>query len=183
MGLEVGTLALIATATTSVANLKSQADARQSAAQSRDEQLRAQYEQRAVVASNQAADRRAQIREERVRRARVMQASENSGTAYSSGESGALGSISTQFATNTGRQLGNAQASANISNFQQNAANFNFETQQSLQEAQMFTQLGGLTNSIFDMYAKPQKIIPKTSNAGTTNPQMTTADYLAVRDQ
>ena len=51
---------------------------------------RLQGEQKANAAGKAANERRAQIREERIKRARVMQAAENGGVADSSGESGAL---------------------------------------------------------------------------------------------
>lgn len=155
MGLEIATIAAITAGAGTVASLKSQADARSSAAASADMQRKAQSEQRAVVASQQADDRRSQIREERVRRARIMQSAENTGTAGSSGEAGAVGSLATQFFGNLGTSLAGAQSSANISNFQQSAADFNYSTQKSQQEASLFQQLGGLGKSIFEATYSP----------------------------
>ena len=155
MGLEIATISAIIGGVGTVASLKGQADARSSAAASADMQRRAQSEQRAVVASQQANDRRAQIREERVRRARIMQSSENTGTSGSSGEVGAVGSIATQFFGNLGTSLAGAQSSANISNFQQSAADFNYSTQKSQQEASLFQQIGGLGKSIFEATYSP----------------------------
>lgn len=152
MGLELASF-IVATVAT-VKSIQSQDEAKKAASASADQQRRVQSEQKAVVASQQAADRRAQIREERVRRARILQSSENTGTSFSSGEAGAVGSLSTQYFGNLGTQLGGAQSAANISTFQQNAANFNFESQQSQQEAQMFNQLGNLSGNIFDMAIK-----------------------------
>lgn len=183
MGLEVATLSLIVAGAGTVASVKNQMDARSSAAAAADQQRRAQSEQRAVVASQQAADRRAQIREERVRRARLLQGSENTGTAFSSGETGGVGNIATGYFSNLGTSLGSEQSAANISTFQQNAANFNYETQQSLQESQMFTQLTHLSSNIFDMSAKNNKIIPTTPSTSSSGPNLSTADYLAIRDQ
>lgn len=155
MGLEIATISAIVAGAGTVASLKSQVDARSSAAASADMQRKAKSEQEAVVASQQANDRRAQIREERVRRARILQSAENTGTSGSSGEAGAVGSLATQFFGNLGTSLGNAQSAANISNFQQSAANFNYSTQKSQQEASMFQQLGGLGKNIFEATYSP----------------------------
>lgn len=163
-------------------NIQAQNEARATAAASADEQRKAQSEQNAVRAAQQANDRRAQVREERVRRARILQGSENSGTTGSSGEAGAVGSISTQYFANTGSLLGGAQASANISTFQQNAANFNYSTQKSSQEASIYGQAGQLAGNIFEQAGKIRDIFPVSADT-SSNPTMNTSDYLAIRDQ
>lgn len=156
MGLEVALISAVIGGVGTVASLKAQADSRSSAAASADMQRRSQSEQKASTAAQQANDKRAQIREERVRRARILQSSENTGTDGSSGEAGAVGSIATQFFGNLGTGLGNAQTASNISNFQQSAANFNYSTQKSQQEAGMFQQLGGLGSNIFQATYSPK---------------------------
>ena len=167
-----------------VKGIQAQNEARATAAASADQQRKAQAEQRAVAAAQQANDRRAQIREERVRRARILQGSENTGTAGSSGEAGSVGSIATQYFANTGSLLGGAQASANISIFQQNAANFNYSTQKSSQEASIYGQAGQLAGNIFEQVGKIRDTFPTTTPTSTSsNPTMNTSDYLAIRDQ
>ena len=54
MGLEIATISAITGGIGTVSSLKSQADARSSAAASADQQRRAQSEQRAVVAAQSA---------------------------------------------------------------------------------------------------------------------------------
>lgn len=138
-----------------ISGASAQEKQKQAADKAADAQRGAQSEQRALVASQQAADRRAQVREERVRRARIMQGAENSGTAGSSSEAGALGSISTQFFSNVGTSLGGNRVAANISNFQQTAADFNFQGQQAQQQNVMFNQAVAAGASIFNATYSP----------------------------
>lgn len=138
-----------------IAGASAQEKQQQAASKAADAQRGAQSEQKAVAASQQAADRRAQIREERVRRARILQGAENSGTAGSSGEAGAVGSISTQFFGNMGTSLGGQRVAANISNFQQTAADFNFQGQQAGQQAAVFNQGLNAAASIFNATYTP----------------------------
>lgn len=100
------------------------------------EQKKVRGEENALNASKQAQERRAQIREERVRRGRIMQAAENTGVGGSSGESGALGSLGTQLQTNLGINAGYAAAGQRIGEYQQNAADFNLAAQNAALKAQ-----------------------------------------------
>lgn len=105
-------------------------------------QKRSQQEQKAVQAAQAAKERRAQIREERVRRAKVLQASENTGTAESSGASGAVGNLSTQLGANLGFNLGMQQSASNITALEQSAVNH-------MNTANMWGQVGSVSQSIF----------------------------------
>lgn len=109
-----------------------------SAKQNRDYQVKAGNEQRAANASAAAKERRQQIREERIRRATILQSSENSDVQGSSGESGALGSLSTQLGSNIGFNLGQMQSANNISIFQQKAADWQAIGQIAQQAGSMF---------------------------------------------
>ena len=90
--------------------------------QARKAQRAAGNEQRAQNASQAARERRQQIREERIKRARVLQASENTGVQSSSGELGAVAGLSTNLSSNIGTNLGALQTAQQISLFEQQAA-------------------------------------------------------------
>jgi hypothetical protein len=120
------------------------------------EQEKIQGEQRAQNAAQAAAERRTQIREERVRRARIMQSSENTGVSGSSGEFGALGALGVNLATNVGTNAGRVAAGGRISEYAQNASGFMSAAQDKgvqannfMQDAAMGDQLFSLGGSIF----------------------------------
>lgn len=118
------------------------------------EQKKARGEVNAVNASKQAQEKRAAIREERVRRGKILQASANTGTSASSGALGAEGGLSTQLSSNLAINAGMAAAGQRIGVYEQNAADFNLAAQEAALQAQnadsifstsmsMFSQTGG----------------------------------------
>lgn len=117
--------------------------------QAADEQKKAREEQKAAQDAQAAAERRAQIREERVKRARVVQASQNTGVGDSSGEIGGVGSSATQLGSNLGFNIGQREAASNISDYNQNAADFLSSAQSSMNSAANWGQVGSLGTSIF----------------------------------
>jgi hypothetical protein len=127
----------------------SQKEARNDQRLALKEQKKSQDEQRAVNQAQAAQERRSQIREERVRRARIMQSSQNTGVADSSGESGAISGLSTQLGTNIGMNLGAGNAARNISRFNQNAADFEMSAQDNLFKASTWGQVSQTATSIF----------------------------------
>jgi Flp pilus assembly protein TadB len=114
-----------------------------------EENRKARGEEKALNYQSQAQERRSQVREERVRRARIIQASENGGTDGSSGEYGAVSSLSTGLSANIGMNLGRAQAGNLIGGYLQNAADFNTAAQTAATNAQNADALAGLGMSIF----------------------------------
>lgn len=70
--------------------------------------------------------RRQSVREERVRRARILASSEATGVSGSSGESGAISSLATNFGHNLGVTEGQTLASGAISGYNQKAANADY---------------------------------------------------------
>ena len=148
MGLEI--VAAVAAVVGTVASISSQMDAKASAKKSAEEQRKSQSEQRAVAARQAAEEKRKQVREERVRRAKILQSSENTGTDGSSGETGALGSLATQLSSNIGSNIGAARSGSLISGFNQNAADFNYDTNKSMQEANQWGQFASFSGNIFD---------------------------------
>lgn len=113
------------------------------------EQKQARSVQEASNAQQAAMESRQQIREERVRRARIMQGAQNTGTAFSSGEFGSIGSLSTSLSSNIGANRGAIQRGQQISAFQQNAADFNLTAQNAGIDAQNASSLFNLSTSIF----------------------------------
>jgi hypothetical protein len=148
MGLEV--IAAIAAVVGTVSSISSQMDAKKAAGRSAEEQRKAQNEQRAVASRQAAEEKRKQVREERVRRAKILQGAENTGTEGSSGEAGALGSLATQLSSNIGSNIGAARSGALIGGFNQSAADFSFDASKSMQEAGQWSQLAGIGGNIFE---------------------------------
>jgi hypothetical protein len=136
-------LALAAVAV--VVGIKGRNDAQHAAEDAANFQRQAQAEQRAGSAAQAALERRNQIREQRIKSARVEQASMNTGVAGSSGEIGAESSMSTQLASNVAFNIGAVQRGSNISMFNQQAADANLRGQRAqirAQNAQSLFQLG-----------------------------------------
>lgn len=143
----VAGLAVAAAGTiTSMQASKQANSARKSAA---EEQRKINAEQSALAARDSAQERRQQVREERVRRAQILQSAANTGVADSSGEAGALGSLSTNLSNNLGMNEGSRQAGQRMSIFSQNAASYQSRAQQSDFNAGMASQWAGLGGSLF----------------------------------
>lgn len=106
-----------------------------------NEQKKANREQDALNFQKRTEERRNLVREERVRRARLLQAAENTGASYSSGEAGALGSMNTQLQSNLGANAASADIGGRLSGYLQNAADFNTAAQKSAMAAQNADQL------------------------------------------
>ena len=127
----------------------SRQDAKEAARSSAEAQSRAQGEQKAQAASKAAVERRQQIREERVKQARVMQAGENTGVAGGSGEAGALGSLATQLDTNLGLNAGAIASAGRQSGYLQQAADANFQMQDAMNKAGNYDKLTSMSMNIF----------------------------------
>ena len=170
MGLEIATIAGIVGATAAVgsgvAGIVAGNQQRAAARHAADLQQQAQNEQRADNAAKAAAERRQQIRDERIRQPRIAQASANTGAEGSSGELGAIGSVTTQTQANIGYNLGALQRADNISNFNQEAADSIFQGQQAAGvtgiAGSIFGAIGGGANS-FNIATRT------TKPAGTIN--------------
>lgn len=97
----------IAGAIVAVVGLAISEDARQDAQEAQEEQIRAQ---RAVDTTKLARERRAAVREKRIKQAQVEQAAQTGGVSGSSGALTAPGVLATQFATASGLQAGFQEA-------------------------------------------------------------------------
>lgn len=145
--LAIGSLAVGAYGAIEGQAQRKEARSRQEQAQREGEKI--QGETRAQNAAQAAAERRSQIREERVRRGRIMQSAENTGAAASSGEFGAIGALGTNLATNIGSNLGRIGSAERTSQYAQNAATFTGQANDALSAAKGADQLFSLSGSIF----------------------------------
>ena len=98
-----------------------QANATASAANAQREVNNIQGAQQETAA---AESRRQRIREQRIRRAQIIAASENAGTNSSSGQIGAVGALSTNLAGLVGSSLGESKANAAVNKYGQKAADY-----------------------------------------------------------
>lgn len=151
MGLEL--IIAAASAVTGVVSLvqgaEARSDARRDAKRAADEEKKIQAETKAQQAQRAAEERRAQIREERVRRARILAGAESSGASGSSGEFGALGALATNLGSNIGSNLGILAAGERTSGYAQAAADFRGSADNSLSKAQQSDQLFDLSSKAF----------------------------------
>lgn len=140
-----------------------QEEAQQAQRRSDDEQRKARDEQKAGQAAQAAAERRQQLREERIKRARLIQSGQNSGVAGSSGVAGAAGNLQTQLQTNIGFNQGQIQNASNISQFSQNSADFLSSANNSVAEANQWGQAASAGMNIFKATGGFQSIFSKTA--------------------
>lgn len=141
--------ALVAGAYSTNEQQKAQKESRNAQKAALEEQKKARLEEKAANASRAAQERRQQIREERVKRARLIQASVNTGVADSSGMLGAQGGLNTQLASNLGFNAGLQANADRASTNLQNAANYGADAQSAANQAAMWGQVKGLSMSIF----------------------------------
>jgi len=145
-----------------------QDEARRNQENANAEQRKARDEQKAAQAAQSAAERRQQIREERVKRARLIQSSANTGVTGSSGEAGAAGGLSTQLGSNIGFNLGQRQAASNISDAGQDAADFLSSANSNMVDANQWGQVAGLSMNIFDKAGGFNSIFPSSTQKPAT---------------
>lgn len=122
----------------------------EAAAEGRRAQAQQKSETEAQNATRQAEERRKQIREARVRRARILQSSENTGAEGSSGELGALGNLSTAFSGALGESVGSKASGERMSGFLQDQADANFKFNQASSDMNGAQSQMNLGMSIFN---------------------------------
>ena len=152
MALATSTIAMIGLAISAggaIMSYQQQQKAQSASQRAARDQRRAQGVATAQNAQQAAQERRQQIREERIKRASILQQSENTGTATSSGEVGSLGGMQTHLGANLGFNQGAFMAGQQISGFNQSSAN-HMQTAQSAQgRAGMWGQVSSIGGSIF----------------------------------
>lgn len=157
MGIEV--IAYAALATTAASTVAQQ----RASSKANKAQKQASNEQRASNAQQAAMERRAQIREQRVKRARLLQSSENTGVSGSSGALGAESSLSSQLSSNVGFNVGQIASANRISEASQRASN-------NLNQANMWGQVGNLSTSIFAASGGFNSLFPADAAGAATQP-------------
>ncbi len=95
-------------------------------------------------------DKRQLLREERIRRARIMQSSFNTGGAGSSGESGAMGAITTNVDSAVSGAEATSKANAGINIFNQKAATYDQKARESLAWGEVFQSGLSTFGNIFE---------------------------------
>lgn len=95
-------------------------------------------------------NRRQLLREERIRRARILQGSENAGGSGSSGEAGAIGAINTNVSGQIAASAGESKANTGINFQSQKALDYDNKAKQALAWGEVFQ--GGINSfaNIFD---------------------------------
>lgn len=88
---------------------------------------------------NAADERRRLLREERIRRARLMQGAQNTGTSGSSGELGAMSAITTNVDSIMSAQLGETKAIEGMNKWRQVATDYEQKARESLMWGDIFS--------------------------------------------
>jgi hypothetical protein len=168
MPVALAVVAVAAVAST-VTGIVSGNQSRAAARHANDLQQDAANEQRASNAQQAAAAARDQYRQDRIKRARIMQSADNSGVENGSGEFGALGSLQTQYATNQGDIQGQYDRGVRIGNDMSEANQTLFNAQQTAGQMQglssIFNTIGSVAGAAYGASAKSAKIPGTTSQA------------------
>lgn len=134
-------------------------------------QTQIRNEENAKNKAQQMVERRQQLREERIKRARVVQAAQNTGTAASSGETGAVSSLGTQLGSNLGFNQSMIRSGERISIFAQQAADAQTRQGNAAMLGQFAQAAAPLAGSIFSGRiggTTPQSTAPIESYYGVT---------------
>lgn len=152
MALATATIATIGLAISAGGLILGQQQARSSQRSARsaaEEASRARAEESAQGDRNAAQERRQQIREERIKRAQIMNQAALTGTSNSSGEAGAIGGMASQLGSNLGMNQGSILRGQRISGFMQNQSDFMTAAQSASNRAGTYRQVGQLGGSLF----------------------------------
>lgn len=146
----IGIASLAVAAGSAYMSYQQQREAARNQRRAAEEQRKINAQTQARQAQEAARERRQQIREERVRRARILQSSENLGVSGSSGEIGAVGALSTNLSSNIGDNIGALDTARTISGFSQRQADFVSAANQNLATANLWGQASSFSSSIFN---------------------------------
>lgn len=157
-GAEIALMA-VSTAVSVASSVEASRKQKQAAKDQKEAEMIARNEQRA----QDAIQRRAQIREERVRRAQILQQAQNMGASGSSGESGGISSLSATIGSNLSSIRRGARTADSLSYFQQSA-------QDNIDSANKSLAIGDTIQSWLDKgtdalgdYNKAKKANPSTT--------------------
>lgn len=151
MGIEtVVAVAGLAVSAKGMMNQKAAAkDAKAASAASLAEQQKARSAQQAQAAQKDALARREEIRTERVKKAMILQSSENTGVSESSGSLGAVGAVTTLGDAAGGFAAGQTQLGKTASDALQRAADFATQAQNAQVDLSQAASLTSFGQSIF----------------------------------
>ena len=138
MGFDPASLTLILTGISTVLGVGGGIAAAGAANNAANAEKRANQISANQSAINSQEDIRQQIREQRIRRAQIINAAANTGTTASSGEIGALGALGTNTAGIIGSANGTSAANSGINSNTQEAADYNSQAK----------FIGGITDSL-----------------------------------
>lgn len=165
----VSTIVAAATAAVTAATAYQQQRVQKKAASdAKEEERKAKRTAAAEQSAQQAEKTRAQIREERVRRAQIMQSSENTGVTASSGAIGSSGALSTQTGANLASMTRQANSANAITTFNQNAA---YALAEGQAKSDMWGNIGQVTTSgldLFGQYKAQQEALQLTQQQPTS---------------
>jgi hypothetical protein len=152
----------VAAVASTVTSVISGNQSRAAARHANDLQEQAANEQRAGNAQQAAAAARDQYRQDRIKRARIMQAADNSGVENGSGEIGAVGSLQTQYSDNQGQMQSNYDRGVRVGNDLSEANQTLFDAQQKAGQMQglssIFQTVGSLAGAYYGATSKAAKI-------------------------
>lgn len=159
---------IVAVAAVAVAAGSMYMSSQEAKAAAKDRKQASQVSQ-AESAAQRNNNRRQQVREERVRRAQIMQGSQNTGVSQSSGELGATSALGTLISANVATQSRQQNSSDAIASWSQSAADNDLSSQQ-------WAGIGSIAGSVFGVAANmsmatkaPATVKPTTAGSfGTT---------------
>ncbi|SPF82139.1 hypothetical protein [Pseudomonas phage GP100] len=136
---------IVAVAAVAVAAGSMYMSSQEAKAAAKDRKQASQVSQ-AESAAQRNQNRRQQVREERVRRAQIMQGSQNTGVSQSSGELGATSALGTLISSNVATQSRQQNSSDAIASWNQRAADSDLASQQ-------WSGIGSIAGSVFGVAA------------------------------
>lgn len=148
----VSTIAMVglaASAVGTVGGLYMQSQANSAARDAAGAQRRAAGVSVAQNAAQASAERRQQVREERIKRAQILNSATNTGVSDSSGEQGALSGMGTHLGANLGANQASVGLGRLQSGFLQQSANAQTRANQYGNYGNLFGQVSGMGNSLF----------------------------------
>jgi hypothetical protein len=159
-------IAIAAVAVSTAVTLKAQHDAAKQADKAADAEKEANATAAAEQKGQQREKTRAQVREARVRRAAILQASENTGVAASSGEAGAVGATGTILGASVASSARSTQAANGITNSLQQAADYREKGQKILDRAQTINSAINMGSGAYGAYKSPSATPPQGEMVG-----------------
>ncbi len=153
MGIElaISGAALALGAISTIANIGANAAAASDRKKSFDASTAANNVQVNTQTNNSIYDRRARIREQRVRLAAIKQGSENAGTAGSSGEGGAASSLTSNFGSLVSQSRGANASNIGLNKLTQTAAEYDQSARNTLAWNEVFQQGVKTTQNVFNL--------------------------------